>query len=259
MFANPTVDTACPKCGHVRTPVDMAPDWQCPRCGIAYHKYRARLRRNINIAPRQVSRGLPTLTHDVSAWLLLGANAVALVMALALNWQLVDLMAVYWLQSVVIGSSYWGRIMNLEKFSTENFRINNRAVEPTLATKRKTAAFFVLHYGGFHAGYLIFIFTQTHGGFAFGWGCIVSGLAFAVNHLFSYRYYLSLDRQGTPNIGTLMFTPYLRIIPMHLMIVFGALSFESPGIVLFGLLKTVADVVMHLIEHRTLGAVSLSV
>jgi hypothetical protein len=185
--------------------------------------------------------------------MLLGANAVALVMALALNWRLVDLMAVYWLQSVVIGSSYWARIMNLEKFSTENFRINNRAVEPTPTTKRKTAAFFVVHYGGFHIGYLFFIFTQTQGDFVFGWGCIVSGFAFAVNHFFSYRHYLCLDRQGTPNIGTLMFTPYLRIIPMHLLIVVGALSFESAGIVLFGLLKTAADVAMHMIEHKALG------
>ena len=30
---------ACPKCGYVRKPTDTAPDWQCPRCGIAYAKF----------------------------------------------------------------------------------------------------------------------------------------------------------------------------------------------------------------------------
>ena len=30
-----------------------------------------------------------------------------------------------------------------------------------------------------------------------------------------------LDRQGTPNIGTLMFTPYIRIVPMHITIILG--------------------------------------
>ncbi len=30
----------CPKCSHVRTAADSGvPDWQCPRCGIAYAKF----------------------------------------------------------------------------------------------------------------------------------------------------------------------------------------------------------------------------
>ena len=35
-----TAVTTCPKCAHVRTPADFAPDWQCPRCGIAYAKFQ---------------------------------------------------------------------------------------------------------------------------------------------------------------------------------------------------------------------------
>jgi ribosomal protein L37AE/L43A len=33
--------TACPSCGYQRKATDRAPDWQCPRCGIAYAKYAA--------------------------------------------------------------------------------------------------------------------------------------------------------------------------------------------------------------------------
>lgn len=33
---------ACPKCGYERKPSDSAPDWQCPACGIAIAKYRAK-------------------------------------------------------------------------------------------------------------------------------------------------------------------------------------------------------------------------
>ncbi len=29
----------CPKCGHVRAESASAPDWQCPACRIAYHKF----------------------------------------------------------------------------------------------------------------------------------------------------------------------------------------------------------------------------
>lgn len=32
--------TTCPKCAYVRQPTDAAPDYECPRCGIIYAKYR---------------------------------------------------------------------------------------------------------------------------------------------------------------------------------------------------------------------------
>ena len=31
----------CPQCGYERQAKDLAPDYECPRCGIIYHKYRA--------------------------------------------------------------------------------------------------------------------------------------------------------------------------------------------------------------------------
>ncbi len=31
--------TTCPKCRYTRKPTDTAPDYQCPACGVIYHKY----------------------------------------------------------------------------------------------------------------------------------------------------------------------------------------------------------------------------
>jgi hypothetical protein len=51
-----------------------------------------------------------------------------------------------------------------------------------------------------------------------------------------------------------MFLPYARILPMHLTILLG----DQPGagdanaVLAFGALKTVADVLMHQVEHRVL-------
>jgi len=39
-MAGSTVGKACPKCAHVRAASDAGPDWQCPKCGIAYAKFR---------------------------------------------------------------------------------------------------------------------------------------------------------------------------------------------------------------------------
>ena len=246
--------TTCPKCGHNRAPDSEAPAWQCPACGIAYHKYQAyREKTRQSFAPRLKEEGLPAMPRDASVWSLVLVNAVALVVAYVGGWSLIDLMAVYWVQSVLIGISYFFRMMNLERFSTENFKINNRSVDPTPETKRKTAFFFLFHFGFFHFGYLIFIFAENTGGSPLGLGLLICTVAFAINHFFSYRYHREVDVSGTPNIGTLMFTPYLRVVPMHLTIVFGAVTLGTTGILVFGVMKMVADVAMHVAEHRMLS------
>ncbi len=246
--------TACPKCGHVRESGTQAPSWQCPACGIAYHKYQAYLKRaSKTFTPPRADEKAPPIQADGSIWLLAISNMIALAVAIYSGWRLVDLMLVYWVQSVIIGVSYFFRILNLDKFSTENFQINNREVDPTAATKRFTAWFFALHYGFFHIGYLIFIFVEVKDGPLLDLGLLICSAVFAINHYYSYRYNRELDSQGTPNIGTLMFTPYIRIVPMHLTIVFGATQILSMlGFLFFGGLKTIADIVMHYVEHSRL-------
>lgn len=182
----------------------------------------------------------------------MGANLLTLIMALWQNWVLADLLVVYWFQSVVIGGSYVLRMLNLDKFSTANLKINGRSVDPTPATKRQVAGFFCLHFGAFHLVYMGFIFSGEVGGSPhINLSMLLACLIFLANHSFSYRYFRDQDRTGTPNIGTMMFTPYLRIVPMHLTIIIGA-AMGGGGLVLFILLKTVSDVLMHWVEHRIL-------
>jgi uncharacterized Tic20 family protein len=38
-MASSYIGKPCPKCGHVRTESETAPDWQCPKCGIVYAKF----------------------------------------------------------------------------------------------------------------------------------------------------------------------------------------------------------------------------
>jgi hypothetical protein len=211
----------------------------------------------MNIAQSAAVRRHSTATgssqRDNSAWSLIGANLLSLAVGVYEGWTLIDLMLVYWLQSVIIGVSYFARMLALDKFSTENFTINDRAVAPTRETKIQTACFFALHYGLFHVVYLIFILSETSLAALVDPQLWICALAFAGNHLYSYRYNRDADRRGTPNIGTLMFTPYLRILPMHFTIVFGLMSSSLLGLVFFGTLKTAADVAMHAVEHRVLG------
>lgn len=59
------------------------------------------------------------------------------------------------------------------------------------------------------------------------------------------------DRKIKPNIGTVMFFPYLRIIPMHMTILVGSIftGGSAGALILFLGLKTATDLIMHMIEH----------
>ncbi len=192
---------------------------------------------------------------DKSTRLLIFSNFVTIVIALIQKWDLTPLMLIYWGQSVIIGIFNWRRILNLKQFSTKDFTINKHSVQPTEKTKKSVAWMFLFHYGFFHFVYFIFITidieTLNHSAWI---GIAIGILTFAVNHFYSYKHNLERDSTRVPNIGTVMFFPYLRIIPMHLTIIFGGMfAKESTAVLLMFLgLKTVADVLMHVIEHSKL-------
>ena len=201
------------------------------------------------------------LKSDPSLWLLIASNGLTIYFALTESWGLLPLMAVYWSQSVIIGFFNFLRLLMLENFSTEGFTVNGHSVSPTKKTKVYTAFFFAFHYGFFHVGYLIFMFIfLLSGERAVGGGAEVSILAlgltislFFINHGFSYFYNRAEDARKRSNIGSVMSYPYIRIIPMHLTIIFGGMFLSTENgaspLLLFLLLKSFADIVMHIAEH----------
>ena len=194
--------------------------------------------------------GGPTTGRDPSAWSLLAANLIAIALALWERWNLAPLMWIYWGQSCIIGWFNFARILSLKEFSTENFRINNRPAAPTRGTQLFTAFFFLFHYGMFHLGYFIFMQKQRPLPSVDHVPVLICIGVFFVNHLFSFQHNLEGDRRQKRNIGKLMFFPYARIIPMHLTIILGAEVARGPSVLLlFLVLKTVADLVMHGVEH----------
>lgn len=180
---------------------------------------------------------------------LLVSNLLVIILAIVQGWEVATVLWVYWMQSIIIGFFQFLRILSLKKFSTENFKINSQSVSPTNNTKLFTAFFFLFHYGFFHFIYAIFLFNFfTNQPLDFTY-LFLGGLIFFLNHFFSYQHNKVIDEQKTQNIGTLMFSPYARIIPMHLIIVFGAILGQSI-LVIFLLLKTLVDLIMHTIKHK---------
>lgn len=207
------------------------------------------------------------------------SNVLTVGVAVVKDWGIAQLLWPFWIQSVIIGYYARRRILALREFSTEGFRINDSPVDPTPATRRSTGNFFALHYGFFHFVYLMFLLGMTFSADSAGLvpftnedsGAITMvhvgrthaidfaifaalGVGFWFSHRASHREHVAADLARRPNIGSLMFLPYARVIPMHLTIIGGVLLGGSGAIWLFGILKLGADVIMHKVEHKWLQA-----
>ena len=194
-----------------------------------------------------------SLFYDRSLWFLLLANGITTILAVTQNWNLLALMWVYWFQNLVIGFFHYRRILGLVEFySTKGFTIDHRPVESTEEGKYRVARFFLGHYGFAHFCYFVVlvVFSQSGGLSPLDLIYIIpTALLFLGNHIYSYRY--NKPRViGKQNLFTMMKYPYARVVPMHLTIILG-FAFDW-GLLLFLLLKTLADVIMHVVEHRVL-------
>jgi uncharacterized Tic20 family protein len=67
-MAESYVGKPCPKCRHVRTAADSGPDWQCPKCGIAYAKFvQAQSAPSGAVAPRSATSSVRAKTGGGSS------------------------------------------------------------------------------------------------------------------------------------------------------------------------------------------------
>jgi hypothetical protein len=205
---------------------------------------------------------LRALAAEPGAAGIIGVNAVVMLGAIASGDGPLMLMFPYWLQSVIIGGYNVRRIAVLQVFTTDGLKVNGRAVDPTPSTRRETWIFFMVHYGFFHLVYFFFLGAfgamDRGGGFGSSWGDLGSlsslwlgatALGFLVSEGRDYARARAEDVATPPNIGSLMFAPYFRIIPMHLTIIFGALFGGWFAILLFGTLKTLVELVINALMH----------
>ena len=198
---------------------------------------------------------------------IIAINLFTLVFALLMQWDVKSLVVVYWCQSVIIGFFWYKRLLllsNLDeikkalptfprKASNSNSlfsRMLNRFLENFLPN------FLILHYGFFH--FVYFIFLLAGGMFANGGWYMVPLIVstYVYSHWVSFNENIESDKLN-PDINRVVFMPYSRIIPMHIIIILGVTfigdSVNWIYLTTFCLLKMTADVIMHINEHKTLA------
>jgi Family of unknown function (DUF6498) len=106
--------------------------------------------------------------------------------------------------------------------------------------------FFLIHYGGFHLGYLIFLFIDFNfldiNFQSLKW----SLLALFISYVFFFIQHKKKYSHVKRNIGTMFFMPYIRIVPMHLTILLPKFYHWQPALT-FLVLKMAMDVIGYLI------------
>ena len=181
---------------------------------------------------------------DHSTLFLILSNFIMILFAIYENWNLLTILFIYWCQSVIIGVFTFLKILDSKSPATTN--------------KIGTAFFFLFHYGFFHYGYFTFLianpfFITSSSASFFDFAVLIVIIVFFANHLYSFLYNGKKDANKEQNINKIMMFPYIRIIPMHLTIIFGSyfVMMGAPHLtlLLFLLLKTVVDVTMHVVEH----------
>jgi len=206
------------------------------------------------------SKNRKLLYSDLSLWVLFLSNLITIIWALIEGWSVGMVMWSYWSHSVSIGILWFFKILCLKDFSTKGVEIpTGRPVAPTTSGKIQCALFFLTHYGLAHyvySGGLGIVFPSIKRA-----AVLPIAAVFFVCQCFSFFYNRKWKVKQKPNIGTMMLFPYIRIIPMHFSFILGGFVLSVIGgtfsskfvLVIFMLLKILADVFMHAVEHRGFG------
>ncbi len=192
----------------------------------------------------------PLRWNSLSSLALIGANCIPLLGVLVLNWNVGEIMLLFWAESAVIGFYNLLKMAKIGGWATLMY-----------------GPFFVGHYGGFMAGHLLFIYGFFGDNFGDAGDPGIAQLladfialapallAFFISHGVSYiRNFLGRREFEGKEIAAQMGQPYRRIIIMHMTIIFGGflvMMFETtlPALLLMLALKIIADLRSHLREH----------
>jgi ABC-type phosphate/phosphonate transport system permease subunit len=149
-----------------------------------------------------------------------------------------SIIALFWIQNILIGIYNFIDIITAQNIKKGSY--------PVKESKGCSAVFFLFHYGAFQLAYLLFL------GFhldvkRLDWQYIQIAFWLLLAGMFISFILNRLSASHTEvNLSTMFYLPYLRIVPMHLMILLPSFLAVS-SFTVFLVLKMVFDVLMHVI------------
>ncbi len=144
---------------------------------------------------------------------------------------------IYWFQSVIIGFFNFLELLTTKKENSD-LKMNNKP--GTNFTSGCAAWFFLFHFGMFHLVYSVFLLVQFDVSLISKSVLLIGIATFFIESLIGFMRHKQAAKTEKVSTGLLFFLPYVRIIPMHLMILLPAFFGVTPSL-LFLLLKMGAD------------------
>lgn len=192
--------------------------------------------------------GRRSIFSDLSLWVLIGINVYLVYYYYHHTEIFKTLVWLYWAQSVLLGLFNFLDMLTVRKVQPGSIEVNGEKNTSDHPLKYPSAFFFLVHYGMFHFVYMFFIPGMKVPG-TFQWDFFkYFFVAFLVGQIITFIQHKIQQRKQAANIGAMFFTPYLRIIPMHLTILLPSfLGISNVGI--FLILKSAADVLMYIITR----------
>lgn len=181
----------------------------------------------------------------ISVIFLIGANLIPLIGVLFWGWSVGAVLLAYWIESAIIG------VLNVPRIW---------AAQGSAASKVFTSVFFAFHYGAFAAAHLVFLVNvfgaqEPLASISAGGAMMWTALSFFISHSVSLilRLYRKEFKEIRPAVQ--LFSPYSRVMIMHITVLFGAFLIsllQSPifAVVLLVVIKTLIDLTAHLREGR---------
>jgi hypothetical protein len=195
----------------------------------------------------------------VSVIVMIVTNLVPIFGVVFLDWQVFIVMSIFWTENVVIG------IFNVLKMAFAPSANTGKQ-----ETKSTLIPFFCIHYGIFTLIHGILVFAIFGGifehdnlitgitdsykalaNYPFAWTVLALALSHAVSYVVNY---IARGEWKKTSLEQLMVQPYIRVIILHLTILFGGflimiLNSPAVGLVLLIILKTYVDIKSHLKQH----------
>ncbi|MFH1874509.1 MAG: DUF6498-containing protein [Pseudomonadota bacterium] len=196
-------------------------------------------------------------SYPTSIYFLLTANAVPLAGVLFFGWDLIDVLFLYWAETVIIGFYSLLKIF-LAKDDDQGWRLILTKFMRVLG-----CAFFIIHFGGFIAAigvalyYIVLeLFKVKVDPLELAYMLRYALLFFILSHGYSFIFnYLLKNERNVERGQDPVIEPYRRVFVMHLTLAFGmgpVIFLGQPIYLLIALIvmKTIADLWSHLRERK---------
>ena len=183
---------------------------------------------------------------DPGFWFLLLMNGYLVYYYMQQPGEFNTIVWIYWLQSVLIGVFNFFDLLSVSNPDETSLSINKQPINK--GNMGCAAWFFLFHYGFFHFVYAIFLLVGNSKGTNGQLLLISAGIFILESTMQLIRRRPALKNEKV-NVGKMFFTPYLRIVPMHLMILVPSF-FGITASVVFLVLKTIADAGMYLLTTQ---------